>query len=75
MAKKTLRIGINGGREDLTMIHVVDKLCPKICHVHPIAPTRLIDETPPTTNTQCASKGLEIIKCSLPSYPLNPIGL
>jgi hypothetical protein len=73
--KKTLRIGENGIRKDLTMIHVIDKLCLEICHVHPIAPTRLTDETPPATNTQCASEGLEIIKCSFPSYPLNPIGL
>jgi hypothetical protein len=47
----------NGGTEDLTMIHIVDKLCPKICHVHPIAPTKLTNETPLITYTQCASRG------------------
>ncbi len=72
---KTLRIGKNGEREDLTMIHVIDKLCPKICHVHPIAPTKLTNETPLATYTQCASRGLEIINHFLPSYPLHPIEL
>jgi hypothetical protein len=72
---KTLRIGKNGGREFLTMIHIVDKLCPKICHLHPIAPTRLSNETPLATYTQCAYGGPKIINCSLPSYPLHPIEL
>jgi hypothetical protein len=72
---KTLRIGKNGGREYLTMIHAINKLCPKICHVHPIAPNRLMNETSLATYTQCAYRGPKIINRFLPSYPFHPIKL
>jgi hypothetical protein len=72
MAKEVLRSIGNVARKDLTMIHGVDRL-PKnfTCATHAL--TRPIDETPPKTNTQCAFKGLEIIKCSLPISPFKPI--
>jgi hypothetical protein len=56
VAKKTLRIGENGVREDLIVSLDVDKFFPKIYQMQPITPIVLIDEKPFRTDTQCVSE-------------------